>query len=114
MNAGVRPQVWEKFNFADYPKNQKGRYSGGTDQKHINRILYPGENIWTQKDGIYSFTNDIAIYDKPKIYYHRKRKVCGGDGKIPKRARIIFFNGKFDPSQKELQERYPWIKENWQ
>lgn len=40
-------------------------------------------------------------------------KKDGGDGKLPENARIIFFNGKEDPSQTSLQNKYPWIKEHW-
>lgn len=36
-----------------------------------------------------------------------------GDGKVPEGARVIFFNGKDDPSQPFLQKAYPWIAENW-
>ncbi len=113
MDVNSRPAVWETFRPIDYPRNEKGNYRGGTDQKHINRILYPGEKIVGKEEGIYSFATDICIYKNPKIFNHRERKVCGGDGRIPKEAKIIFFNGKFDPSHHDLQMEYPWILENW-
>jgi len=37
----------------------------------------------------------------------------GGTGKLPDNARIIFFNGSYDPSQPELQAECPWVKEHW-
>jgi hypothetical protein len=33
--------------------------------------------------------------------------------KLPSDASIVFFNGKYDPSQKRLQNAFPWIRENW-
>jgi hypothetical protein len=40
-------------------------------------------------------------------------KKQGGDGNLPDNARIVFFNGKHDPSDPELREAYPWIGEHW-
>jgi hypothetical protein len=37
----------------------------------------------------------------------------GGIGVPPDNARIIFFNGSYDPSQEELQKECPWILEHW-
>ena len=43
----------------------------------------------------------------------KNQKVKGGDGSIPSNARIIFFNGKDDPSDVGLQKQYRWIKKYW-
>lgn len=115
MDVGARPQVWDSFDCVKYSRNKKGHYPGGTDQRHINTVLYPGEKTWTQKDGVYNFATDIVRIEKLKIFRYpgRRKKKSGGDGRLPKGARIVFFNGKYDPSQSSLREEYPWIKEHW-
>lgn len=113
LNCGCRQQVWDKFNPDDHQFNGRGTYSGGTDQKHINNMLYPGEAMWTEKDGIYNFSTDIMRYKNQIIMKHRENKIKGGDGFLPDNARVVFFNGKYDPSHKELQKEYPWILKHW-
>ena len=117
MNCGAREKVWAGFNPIDYPVNKNGKYSGGTDQKRINNVLYKnGENTWSSMDGVYSFITDIQKREKGqiKITHYGKRKVYGSKtGDLPKNARIVFFNGKVDPSNKELQKEYPWILQHW-
>jgi len=34
-------------------------------------------------------------------------------GRLPENARIIFFNGRFDPADLVIQTMYPWIKEHY-
>lgn len=115
MDCGSRPHVWKEFkkNHRKYEINKNGKYSGGTDQKHINICLYPLEKTWSEEDGVYSFRTDIMKWDKRKTSSHGKKKIYGGDGNLPKNAKIIFFNGQYDPSQLKLQREYPWIKEYW-
>jgi len=48
-----------------------------------------------------------------KIKWKRKQDTKGGDGLLPKNAKIIFFNGRHDPSDEILQKHYPWIEEHW-
>jgi hypothetical protein len=61
------------------------------EQHYIDRAI-PGEAVWTEEDGIYKFVDGVEL---------------------PENARIIFFNGRHDPSKLELQEQYPWIREHW-
>jgi hypothetical protein len=35
------------------------------------------------------------------------------NGELPPNARIVFFNGKHDPSEPGIQEEYSWVKEHW-
>jgi len=52
--------------------------------------------------------------NKGVVHRGKKRiKVKGGDGLLPDNSRIVFFNGKYDPSQDWLQEELPWIKDHW-
>ena len=126
--AGTRRHIWDSFDINDYPVNVNGRNPLGTDQQHIRKVA-PDEAIWTKADGVYNFGFDIRINDKimragsarrsglrgMDYYNHaiKNPKVRGGNGALPADAKLIFFNGKDDPSQSHLQEKYPWIKEYW-
>lgn len=123
LKCGTRPHVWDRFNPDDYQPNVRGNYSKGSDQQHINKILYPGEVTWTTKDGIYNFATDIKDYGKntkiERDHFMRVhcrpgfKKIKGSDGTLPKNAKIIFFNGRHDPSDPKLQEKYIWITDYW-
>jgi hypothetical protein len=105
LKAGARSQVWDSFNIEDYPcKRDNGTYPLGTDQNHIYNCI-PNEATWNIKDGIYNFGFDIRFNNKllksKKVNYSKiikKESVRGGNGQLPENARIIFFNGKDDPS----------------
>lgn len=105
LKSGARSEVWRKFSRRDlFKKGEKWlhrrAYKRGfkttSDQSFISFMLYNKEKSWTKKDGVYNF--DTEIY---------KKQVNMNN------VRIVFFNGKKDPSDKHIQEQYPWIKENW-
>jgi hypothetical protein len=89
----------------------------------------PGSPRFRRKLKMQQYADRKARYERKKRRYHEKleawqarqeilqgkRKVMrrGGDGTLPDNARIIFFNGKHDPSEQELQRDYPWIAEHW-
>lgn len=99
MRAGSREKVWKAFinNPEACIGSAKDRKLMGTDQAHISHCLHPNETTWTLKDGIYNFNTRIRRWG----------------GQLPEDAKLVFFNGKFDPSHKVLQDQYPWIKEYW-
>lgn len=115
MNAGCRSQVRDFFDPDRLVRRSSGKFnrSGGvhwydpavrkaghilgSDQAVIAHVLGPGEATWTSRDGVMSFKNDIL----------RHRAMIFD-------ARIVFFHGKEDPSQKHLQDKYSWIQENWE
>lgn len=116
MKAGARQWVWDKFiadpNLAILEARKKGMV--GTDQAHISACLYPHEVTWGMDDGIYNFNTQIRkvpskVYrvDNKVIVEHRR------NGDPPKNSRIIFFNGKFDPSHPHLQASHSWIGDLW-
>lgn len=111
MNCGCRSNVWDTFKIEDYIKDDE---INGLDQTHVNKILYPNEYMWTTKDGIYNFRSDIMkVTEFKRRINNGYEKIFNGDGTIPDNAKIIFFNGHYDPSQVDLQKEYPWIKEYW-
>lgn len=96
MTAGARKKVWETFNNVTSPIRSQEKGYFGSDQAWIGYCLGPDEKIWTRRDGVYSFRNDI----QPK------------SGKLPENARIVFFHGRFNPWDAEVQQ-IPWVREHY-
>lgn len=99
MRSGAR-----EFVYSDFLKDPEGcirkAQAGkmmGTDQAHISRCLHPGETSWTIADGVYNYNTRVR---RP-------------NNQLPPNAKLVFFNGKYDPSQPELQRVCPWIGDYW-
>jgi hypothetical protein len=58
-----------------------------------------GEEVrwWTKEDGVFSF----RLHVRPE------------GGKIPRGARVIFFEGHVDPWSPFARKMCPWIAEHW-
>jgi len=99
METGAREIVWKEFSTRPDTLIRDARERGliGTDQAIISHLLHPKEATWTIADGIYNFNTQIRTNGKA----------------LPSNVKLIFFNGKYDPSQPDLQARYQWIKELW-
>jgi hypothetical protein len=117
MKSGARQEVWSKFENKPYMALEaidRLKYTG-TDQAHISVCLYNKERTWGQNEGVYNFNTQIRR-KASSIQVNRDgsfKEVFKTDGNIPKEASIVFFNGKYDPSQTELQRQYPWIGDHW-
>jgi len=96
LRAGARRQVWDQFDPGRSPLRAKRAGQFGSDQGWISYCLGPGEARWTQRDGVYSFRNDLK-----------------GTGKLPADARIVFFHGHGDPWSPE-HRRLPWVRAHYQ
>ena len=94
LRAGTRSRVWTEFT-PDAPRLT--RTMVGSDQAWISHTLGPGESMWGEADGVYSYRNHLKEGALP----------------LPPNARIVFMHGKFDPWDQLAQERSPWIKEHW-
>lgn len=105
---GTVPKIWNKFNPKQTPqKTRAAGYRVGTDQAYFSYLFYPNAKSWTKEHGIYNFKTHIE---------NRRRldKPSEQPGELPANARIVFFNGGgIDPSFKDLQDRYSWIRNNW-
>lgn len=99
MNAGARQQVWTRFNENPEKAITRARGAGfyGSDQAWMNYVLGPNENSWSDKDGVYSYRMNI-----------RPNKCA-----LPSDARIVFFEGHYDPWNKVTQREAPWIKDHY-
>jgi hypothetical protein len=105
MNAGARPHVYTRAQkeLAQHVKApgqwfMPGRFIG-TDQAFIAHCLGRNEaTITSALDGVYNYTHEIKAHHA---------------GKLPVDARIVFFTGPADPSQKQNYGASPWIERYW-
>jgi hypothetical protein len=97
MTAGARKQIWEQFDPVLSPQQTVKAGYHGSDQAWISYKLGPHEARWTQKDGVFSW-----------------RMACKPEGgRLPKGARIIFFEGHVDPWTPTALKMSPWIADHY-
>lgn len=96
MNAGARPRVWQDFNPTFSPINAQKAGHYGSDQAWISYILGPREARWTTADGVFSYRLHVAP----------------AKGRVPKGAKLVFFNGKKDPWSPEIRGM-DWIEQHY-
>lgn len=97
MTAGARRQVYDEFDPENSPRDARKAGFDGSDQAWISYKLGPHERRWTKEDGVFSF----RLHVKPN------------GGRMPKGARVIFFEGQVDPWSPFALKICPWIKEHW-
>lgn len=100
LSAGARAKVWTTFDPVASPKAAKAHGHFGSDQGWISYCLGPGEQKWTQEDGVYSFRNHL-----------------GGDGsnparQLPSNVKVVVMHGAHDPWG-PVARRLPWIQEHY-
>jgi hypothetical protein len=92
MDAGARPQVWDRFSVERAQHVLGNMHEGVVDeQSWISHVLGPDEPVWSWRGDV------VSIKAVPN----------------PEKARIVFFNGPRAPGMESLQREYPWITENW-
>jgi hypothetical protein len=99
MDAGARAAVWEKFNQNPEKAVAKARGAGfyGSDQAWMCYALGPLENRWTADDGVFSYRTHVK----------------NDGGLLPKGARVVFFQGHYDPWHPRVIQQCPWIKDHY-
>lgn len=132
MDKGCRDQIYKQFNPKKTPEIAKqAGYKVGTDQAVISLYLYPKEVMLTKDDGLLNFVMHVKEMDhdilrilttnawkhlqksRRPISHRESIALNHPTGELPDNAKIVFFNGKFDPCHKRLQNEYPFIKEHW-
>lgn len=96
LQAGARPQVWMNFDPVKSPKMAQALGYFGSDQAWIGACLGRGEAMWTHKDGVYSYRNQIGV--------HRQE--------LPENCRIVILHGQHDPWSFFPQQQ-AWVKEHY-
>lgn len=97
VRAGAHPELWEEFDPIKTPRLTIGAKKYGSDQGWFAYRL-PGMPTWGPEDGVYSFRSDLRQ----------------GALQPPRNARIVFFHGKHDPWDADMQRLHHWIRENYQ
>jgi len=98
MDAGARPDVWEKFDPVESPRLASRLHYVGSDQAWIGACLGKNEPTWTRADGVYSW----------RMHLRRNR------GILPADARLVFFHGSSgDPWSPIVKKRAPWIADHY-
>lgn len=128
MTAGARFEVWDLFDPNDlvmssnrvdkshpggrwiHPKSVDAGNVIGSDQAWISTVLGDKEPMWTKRDGVMSFKKDVGYARMSRL---KRRRANTKNIQLPDSARIVFFHGFEDPSQRHIQLAAPWIKEYW-
>ena len=97
MNAGARPQVWERFDPKTSPRLSRSHGHHGSDQGWISECLGPNEAKWTDADGVYSFRN------------HLQGETVNPKRDLPADAKVVVFHGGVDPWTARAQ-RLEWVR----
>jgi hypothetical protein len=97
MDAGIRPDVWETFDPVKSPLRGRQARFIGSDQAWIAVVLGPNEAKFSQRDGVFSYRNNI----RPN------------GGRLPPEARLVSFHGAHDPWGPEPQ-RLEWVRTAYQ
>ncbi len=100
LRAGTRAKVWEGFDPLRSPAIAKAKGYWGSDQAWIGAALGPDEPRWGRADGVYSFRNDLQNQYAPAR-------------PLPDDARVVFFHGKHDPWDHDVQAKYAWVSEHY-
>lgn len=98
IRAGCRPDIYEDFDPIVTPMRTRAANFHGSDQAWLSLKLGANAPRWTIGDGVASFRIHCAKYL--------------GRG-LPKCAKVIFFHGKRDPWDEDVQDEYAWVREHW-
>lgn len=96
MTAGARSKVFTEFDPVESPKKAQALGYFGSDQAWIGACLGRGEAMWTRRDGVYSYRNEIGTYRL----------------ELPRNAKIIIMHGQHDPWD-AIPQRQPWVQEHY-
>ena len=109
LTAGARPFLWSDFDPNVTPTWLNRRF-GGAEQCWISERLntsYPEagwdwtEAHWTEADG---------VYGAGRLFNGQMGE--GVQTELPENARIVFTPGDRSPSQPEVQQVHPWMREH--
>lgn len=97
VRAGARACLWDEFDPVQSPILAKRAGKLGSDQAWISYRLGPGEQRWSQDDGVYSWRVHLAP----------------NGGALPNNAVVVNFHGKDKPWTPRVYDRHEWIRRNW-
>jgi hypothetical protein len=95
LRTGTRTKVWTEFDGPNAIAKAKRAGYRGSDQAWISYMLADHEP---------EFPNEIGVYSI--------RDMKGTEQTLPSDARLIQFNGRGKPWNREPQQM-PWVRDNW-
>jgi hypothetical protein len=102
---GTRKELWNEFDINTSPLYAWKSGYQGSDQAWIAHRLGSKEEVWTNKDGVLSFRNDVIDYEIKANYKMNQ---------LPSNTKIVFFHGfAGKPWDSHIMEKYPWVKDNY-
>jgi hypothetical protein len=102
LTAGAHPEVWESFDPATSPRKSHAAGCKGSDQGWMSYVLPRNLPAWTERDGVWSYQDQIA---------HRGRRPW--PYKLPRDAKVVIFHGTVDPWSPEAKRAAPWVREHY-
>jgi len=96
LTVGIHPEIYDEFRPSKLKRNKRGRYSGGSDQKHISKVVKDAI-VFGQKEGIYNFMPDLSPLGH----------------KLPDNCSLVFFNGGFLPDDPGLKSHFSWVAKHY-
>ena len=96
LTTGAHTEVWDTFDPLVSPMPAYRAGCRGSDQSWMSYMLYPPEQYWTRRDGIY------------KMGWLRK-----AGHRPPPEVKMIFTIGTKPPWSEAIQLGAPWIKDHW-
>lgn len=95
LRAGSRPKAWTEFDPLVSPRQSEQAKCWGSDQGWLSYCLGPGEAKWSQRDGVYSFRNDLKQ-----------------ERALPANTRMVVFHGATDPWAPPAQQ-LAWVRTHY-
>lgn len=113
-----------KFNLTQLAEKRDKDIAEGLDKierivtARAHRLHYQPEQYWTEleKEKGCVRAKFMNKYKSLVLKYRRHIRLLTkgkSNGFLPKDARIVFFNGKEDPSNIAIQRSFPWIQEHY-
>ena len=96
LTVGSHSEVYDEFEPKLCIVNKHGRYSGGSDQRQISKVI-DGAVTVGQKEGIYNFMPDLSPMKN----------------NLPEDCSLVFFNGYYLPDDPGLKTDFLWIAKNY-
>ena len=106
-DAGAHADLWTKFDEVLSPA--VCRRFVGSDQAWIAYYLGADQPTWSGRNGVRSFRLNCV----PKLWRDRVERMTTTVDEPPPGTRLVFFHGRYDPSQQAVQRAFPWVQEHW-
>jgi hypothetical protein len=96
LTTGTHSEAWDRFDPTTSPARAYAAGHRGSDQAWLSYCLYPPQECWTKRDGVY------------------KLGWLSHGGRCPSpEVKIVFMNGLRPPWDASVQLGHTWFKDHW-